>query len=110
MKLKIVQGTRPVAVGNSLNLVQLEVLKYFIPHEGEITITEEGSIKVVNKVTKTIIPAEEGRKDDFREVINSRMTQAEKLTTFVKDNPGEVISVAGKTAASLATGGGPTCR
>ena len=106
MKLKIVQGTRPVAVGNSLNLVQLEVLKYFIPHEGEITITEEGSIKVVNKVTnkvtKTIIPAAEGRKDDFREVINSRMTQAEKLTTFVKDNPGEVISVAGKAAATLA--------
>ena len=104
MKLKIVQGTRSVAVGNSLNLVQLEVLKYFIPHEGEITITEEGSIKVVNKVTnkvtKTIIPAAEGRKDDFREVINSRMTQAEKLTTFVKDNPGAAISVAGKTAAT----------
>ena len=108
MKLKIVQGTRPVAVGNSLNLVQLEVLKYFIPHEGEITITEEGSIKVVNKVTnkvtKTIIPAAEGRKDDFREVINSRMTQAEKLTNLVKDHPGtaSAISVAGKTAATLA--------
>ena len=100
MKLKIVQGTRPVAVGNSLNLVQLEVLKYLIPHEGEITITEEGSIKIVNKMTKTIIPATEGRKDDFREVINSRMTQAEKLTKFVKDNPGEIISAAGKAAVT----------
>ena len=63
---------------------------------------EEGSIKIVNKMTKTIIPATEGRKDDFREVINSRMTQAEKLTKFVKDNPGEIISAAGKAAAATA--------
>ena len=61
---------RPVEVGNSLTLVQLEVLKYFIPHEGEITITEHGSIEIVNKGNKTIIPVGEGRKDDYREVIN----------------------------------------
>ena len=102
MKLNIVQSTRPVEVGNSLNLIQLEVLKYLIPHEGEITITEEGSIEIINKVSRTIIPAAEGRKDDFREVINSRMTQAEQLTNLVKDNPGAVIPVAGKTAATLA--------
>ena len=98
-------------VGNSLNLFQLEVLKYLIPHEGQISIMEDGSIEIENKGTKTIIPAEEGRKDDFREVINSRVTQAEKLTNLVKDHAvGAVISVAGKTAASLATGGGSACR
>ena len=84
----------------------MKVLKYLIPHEGEISIMEDGSIEIVNKGTKTIILAEEGRKDDFREVINSRVTQAEKLTNLVKDHPiGSVISVAGKTAANLSTGG-----
>ena len=103
MKLNILLSTRPVEVGNSLNLFQMEVLKYFIPHEGQISIMEDGSIEIVNQCTKTIIPVEEGRKDDFREVINSRVTQAEKLTNLVKDHPiGSVISVAGKTAATLA--------
>ena len=110
LKLNILLSTRPVEVGNSLNLFQMEVLKYFIPHEGQISIMEDGSIEIVNQCTKTIIPVEEGRKDDFREVINSRVTQAEKLTNLVKDHAvGAVISVAGKTVATLATGGTSNC-
>ena len=82
-----------------MNLQQMEVLRYFIPHEGMITILESGSIEIVNdESTRTIIPVSEGVKYDFREIINSRMTGAEKVVNLVKENPGVVASTVGKTA------------
>ena len=60
-----------------MNLQIMEVLKYLIPHEGMITIVESGSIEIVNIKSisgspgRTIIPASEGVKHDFREIINS---------------------------------------
>ena len=108
MKLRIVESTRPVAVGNSMNLQIMEVLKYLIPHEGMITILESGSIEIVNNESttsgsaagRTIIPASEGVKHDFREIINSRMTGSEKVVNMVRENPGLVVSTVGKTAAA----------
>ena len=107
MKLRIVESTRPVAVGNSMNLQIMEVLKYLIPHEGMITILESGSIEIVNNESttsgstgRTIIPASEGVKHDFREIINSRMTGSEKVVNMVRENPGLVASTVGKTAAA----------
>ena len=78
-----------------MNLQQMEVLRYFIPHEGMITILESGSIEIVNdESTRTIIPVSEGVKYDFREIINSRMTGAEKVVNLVRENPGVVASTA----------------
>ena len=89
---------KQVGVGNAVNLEQLIVQKYYIPHEGQITINEDGSILVKNDNEKTLIPEEYGVIDDYREVINERVAATGKIKQFAKDN---ALGAVGTTAKLL---------
>ena len=95
LKLKIIAEKKIIEVGGSVNLQKLNILKYYIPHFGDVTINADGSILIENseEKLKTKIRKCEAVLDDYREVINERITRADKLKQLVKDNPLAVAKV-----------------
>ena len=95
LKLKIIAEKKIIEVGGSVNLQKLNILKYYIPHFGDVTINEDGSILIENseEKLKTKIRKCDAVLDDYREVINERITRADKLKQLVKDNPLAVSKV-----------------
>ena len=95
LKLKIIAEKKIIEVGGSVNLQKLNILKYYIPHFGDVTINADGSILIENseEKLKTKIRKCEAVLDDYREVINERITRADKLKQLVKDNPLAVSKV-----------------
>ena len=55
--------------------------KYLIPHDGEITIKEDGTILV-----QYILPTDNYEKLEYREILNKGVTKLEKVQAVVKEH------------------------
>ena len=75
--------------------------KYLIPHDGEITIKEDGTILI-----QYIFPTKDYEKLEYREILNEGMTKLEKVKGHVKEHgPKLAVPVVASGLRLACTGG-----